>query len=77
MPSNFDIINHSWRVDLSTGLVGAPFERDLNREIGQAIARIDTGATPSPSSVPRCLDGSNPLLIDPSHLPDENDGGND
>lgn len=77
MPSNFDIINRSWRVDLAKGLVAVPSEMDLNRQIDQGVAQIYAGTTPSPGSVPRCLDGSDPLLIDPSHLPDENDSGND
>ena len=68
--STTDFVNRSWRVDLKGAIVQGPTEDNL-ADLNKRIADIEAAETPSPQSVPRCLDGSGPLSLDPDTLPDE------
>ncbi|HEY1655310.1 MAG TPA: hypothetical protein VGF86_09375 [Candidatus Tumulicola sp.] len=69
--TDYGAISRSWRVDLTKSLVQGPIQKDTN-DIPRELNAIEAGATATPESVPRCLDGRQPLLLDPGTLPDEN-----
>lgn len=68
LPPDYDAVTFKWRVDLSKKMVQGPSVDSLN----QLVSRLRAGASPTPESVPRCLDGSNPILLNPHVLPDAN-----
>ena len=71
LPPDFDAVTFKWRVDLSKKMVQGPSVDSLN----QLVSRLRAGASPTPESVARCLDGSNPTLLNPHVLPDANADG--
>jgi hypothetical protein len=68
LPPDYDLATFKWRVDLSKKIVQGPSVDSLN----QSVSRLRAGASPTPQTVPRCLDGSNPILLNPHVLPDAN-----